>query len=46
MMNWNLTNNAPTITTLVSATTSFVFVPQDGEVGFCDWFMRSVPFLE
>jgi hypothetical protein len=43
-MNWNLTSNAPMITTMVSATTSFVFVPQDGEVGFCGKFMKIVPF--
>ena len=29
---------------MVSATTSFVFVPQDGDVGFCDWVIRVIPF--
>jgi len=44
MMDWNSTSNAPTITTMVSATTSFVFVPQDGDIGACGWVMKIFPF--
>ena len=45
MMNWNLTSKAPMITTMVRATTSFVFVPQDGEAGFCGCVIWISPAL-